>query len=216
MSEHQHDDHAPVDDDGHTVTETDLLERALRELLIEKGVITAAEVNAKIDDIDSRNPALGAAIVAKAWTEPDFKARLLDDPRAAVAELGIDTGGLAELMVIENTPEVHNVVVCTLCSCYPRMILGIPPAWYKSAPYRSRVVADPRGVLAEFGTDLPDGVSVRVHDSTADLRYLILPMRPAGTESMSAEELAGLVTRDSMIGATPARSPDAAEDGRDA
>ena len=207
MSDHNHDDHAPADDDGNTVTEFEILERALRELLIEKGVITAAEVNAKIDDIDSRNPALGAAIVAKAWTEPDFRTRLLDNPRAAVGELGIDPGDLAELVVIENTPEAHNVVVCTLCSCYPRMILGIPPAWYKSAPYRSRVVADPRGVLAEFGTELPDDVTVRVHDSTADLRYLIVPMRPAGTEGMSAEELAELVTRDSMIGVTPARDP---------
>jgi len=207
MSDHNHDDHAPADDDGNTVTEFEILERALRELLIEKGVITAAEVNAKIDDIDSRNPAVGAAIVAKAWTEPDFRMRLLDNPRAAVGELGIDPGDLAELVVIENTPEVHNVVVCTLCSCYPRMILGIPPAWYKSSPYRSRVVADPRGVLAEFGTELPGDVTVRVHDSTADLRYLIVPMRPAGTEGMSAEELAELVTRDSMIGVTPARDP---------
>ena len=213
MSDDNHAAHAPADDDGNTVTEFEVLERALRELLIEKGVITAAEVNAKIDDIDSRNPALGAAIVAKAWTEPDFKARLLANPRAAVGELGIDPGDLTELAVIENTPETHNVVVCTLCSCYPRMILGIPPAWYKSAPYRSRVVADPRGVLAEFGTELADDVAVRVHDSTADLRYLILPMRPAGTEDMSADELAALVTRDSMIGVTPARSPDAAEGG---
>jgi len=207
MSDHDHDDHAPAADDGNTVTEFEILERALRELLIEKGVITAAEVNAKIDDIDSRNPALGAAIIAKAWTEPDFKARLLDDPRAAVGELGIETGDLAELAVIENTPEIHNVVVCTLCSCYPRMILGVPPAWYKSTPYRSRVVADPRGVLAEFGTELPDDVTVRVYDSTADLRYLVLPMRPAGTADMSADELAALVTRDSMIGVTPARAP---------
>ena len=213
MSDNNHEDHAPAEDDGNTVTEFEVLERALRELLIEKGIVTAAEVNAKIDDIDSRNPALGAAIVAKAWTEPDFKARLLDNPRAAVGELGIDAGDLAELVVIENTPETHNVVVCTLCSCYPRMILGIPPAWYKSAPYRSRVVADPRGVLAEFGTELADDVTVRVHDSTADLRYLIVPLRPAGTEGMSADELAELVTRDSMIGVTPARAPGTTEGG---
>jgi nitrile hydratase len=207
MSQHIHNDHATVGDDGNVVTEFEILERALRELLIERGIITAAEVTKKIDDIESRNPAVGARIVAKAWTEPDFKQRLIEDPRAAVAELGIDVGDLAELVVIENTPETHNVVVCTLCSCYPRMILGIPPSWYKSAPYRSRVVADPRGVLAEFGTALPEGTDIRVHDSTADLRFLILPMRPEGTEGMSADELAELVTRDSMIGVASARRP---------
>ena len=177
-----------------------MLERAIRELLIEKGVLTAEEISAQVDLMDSRSPALGAKVVARAWVDPDFKARLLADTRSALAELGIDIGTLAEFRTVENTPKVHNAVVCTLCSCYPKMLLGIPPAWYKSLAYRSRMVVDPRGVLREFGLELPDDVELRVHDSTADLRYLVLPLRPEGTEGWSEEQLAEIVTRDCMIG----------------
>ena len=157
--------------------------------------------------MDSRTPALGAKVVARAWIDPAFKARLLADAKAAVAELGIDTGSLVTLVAIENTEKLHNVVVCTLCSCYPRPILGVPPDWYKSLSYRSRVVVDPRGVLKEFGLDLEREIEVRVYDSTADIRYLVIPARPAGTDGMSEEDLASLVTRDSMIGVARARTP---------
>lgn len=188
------------DHDADPASPYEVLERAVRELLIEKGVLTAEEISAQVDLMDSRSPALGAKVVARAWVDPDYKARLLADTRAALAELGIDIGTLADFRTLEDTPEVHNVVVCTLCSCYPKLLLGIPPAWYKSLAYRSRVVVDPRGVLAEFGLVLPDEVEVRVHDSTADLRYLVLPLRPEGTEGWSEEQLAEIVTRDCMIG----------------
>ena len=148
---------------------------------------------------DSITPATGAQIVARAWTDPAYKKRLLADGSEAIHEFGLDMGG-TRLVVVENTPDVHNVIVCTLCSCYPRNVLGLPPSWYKSREYRARVVREPRGVLTEFGTNLEGDVEVRVHDSTADMRYLVLPMRPAGTETMSEEELAGLVSRDCMIG----------------
>ncbi len=180
-----------------------LMEVSLRELLVEKGVVTDAEVEAAAADMKSRGPERGARVVARAWTDPAYKARLLADGSAACEELGLDVPAL-RLVVVENTPEVHNVIVCTLCSCYPRMLLGLPPDWYKSRAYRSRVVREPRAVLAEFGTRVPDGVAVRVHDSTADMRYLVLPLRPAGTEGWSEERLARLVTRDSMIGVAPA------------
>ncbi|MEZ5842705.1 MAG: nitrile hydratase subunit alpha [Hyphomicrobiaceae bacterium] len=211
---HDHDhphDHGPFqpDHDRGPATPYEVLERALRCLLIEKGVLTSAEVQSQIDLMDSRGIALGAKVVARAWADPAYKARLLADTRAALAELGIDIGTLAEFRTIENTPETHNVVVCTLCSCYPKLLLGIPPAWYKSLAYRSRVVRDPRGVLAEFGLTLPAGVEVRVHDSTADLRYLVLPMRPEGTDALDEAALAALVTRDSMIGTGLARVADA-------
>jgi nitrile hydratase len=205
--------HGPFqkDHDAGPVGAYEVLEEAVRELLIEKGVLTAEEIAAQIDLMDSRTPALGAKVVARAWTDPAFKKRLLQDTRAALAEFGIDIGTLAEFRTVENTPKVHNIVVCTLCSCYPKMLLGIPPAWYKSLAYRSRTVVDPRGVLAEFGVELPQGVEVRVHDSTADLRYIVLPMRPKGTQGWSEAELAALVTRDSMIGTAipkaPAKSP---------
>ena len=150
--------------------------------------------------MDSRTPALGAKVVARAWVDPAYKTRLLENTRAALAELGIDIGTLADFRTVENTPDVHNVVVCTLCSCYPKLLLGIPPAWYKSLAYRSRVVVDPRGVLKEFGLVLPADTEVRVHDSTADLRYLVLPRRPDGTDGWSEEQLAEIVTRDCMIG----------------
>ena len=196
-----------VDD---TLTYPRRMEIALRELLIEKGILTADEIRAAVEDMDTRSPAQGAQVVARAWIDPAFKRSLLADANAACESLGLDLGiSDLKLVAVENTPDVHNVVVCTLCSCYPRALLGLPPAWYKSFAYRSRVVNEPRTVLAEFGTDLPDSTAVRVHDSTADLRYLVVPMRPENTEGMSETELAALVTRDSMIGVAPARRPGA-------
>jgi nitrile hydratase len=161
--------------------------------------VTEAEVRSTVQDMRSRGPERGAKVVARAWVDPQFKARLLANGTAACEELGLDVPAL-RLIAVENTASVHNLIVCTLCSCYPRMLLGIPPDWYKSRPYRSRAVHEPRAVLAEFGLTLPDQVQVRVHDSTADMRYIVLPMRPAGTEGWSEERLAGIVTRDSMIG----------------
>jgi nitrile hydratase subunit alpha len=220
MHDHDHDDHddhdhdhahphAPPqkDHDAGPVGAYEVLEEAIRSLLIEKGVLTGQEIAAQVDLMDSRSPALGAKVVARAWVDPPFKRRLLEDTRAALAELGIDIGTLAEFRTVENTAKVHNVIVCTLCSCYPKMLLGVPPAWYKSLAYRSRTVVDPRGVLAEFGVELPKGVEVRVHDSTADLRYIVLPMRPKGTRDWSEEQLAALVTRDSMIGTALPAAP---------
>src|SRR5438067_428591 len=183
---------------------------AIRELLIEKGVLSREDVQTQIDYMEARSPANGARLVARAWVDPGFKQRLLSDPKAACAEMGIDATSLVEFVVLENTETVHNLVVCTLCSCYPRPILGRPPDWYKSFAYRSRAVVEPRAVMREFGTELPDSVEVRVFDSSADIRYLVLPLRPPGTEGMSEEELATLVTRDSMIGVTPAKEPSAA------
>lgn len=182
------------------------MEIAVREILIDKGIVTPAEVQATIDQMDARSPADGAAVVARAWVDPEFKARLLADASAASREMGFDIGAL-RLIAVENTPDVHNVIVCTLCSCYPRNLLGLPPDWYKQRAYRARVVKTPRAVLAEFGLTLPDDVTVRVHDSTADMRYIVLPARPEGTDGMSKGELAKLVTRDSMIGVGIARSP---------
>jgi nitrile hydratase len=177
------------------------LEIAVRELLIEKGVITTEEVQRVVQDIDSRSPEGGARVVARAWIDPEFRAFLLRDATAACESLGFDMSAQdVKLVAVENTPEVHNVVVCTLCSCYPRMLLGLPPAWYKSRAYRSRVVNEPRAVLREFGLELAASVAVRVHDSTADLRYLVVPLRPEGSEGLSEAELVPLVTRDSMIG----------------
>ena len=200
--DHDHaDDHAPIT--GHEPVDTYeyLLETAIRELLDEKGIISAADIHRQIDLQDSRTPALGSKIVARAWVDPDFRQRLIKSPLPTInAEFDLEISTPLELVVLENTPSVHHVVVCTLCSCYPRMLLGIPPDWYKSTDYRSRVVAEPRKVLAEFGTHLPDEVEVRVSDSTADVRYLVLPLRPAGTEAMSEEQLASLVSRDAMVG----------------
>ena len=173
---------------------------AIRDLLLEKGVITEKDIQSQIDYQEARSPANGAKIVARAWQDPAFKERLIADPKAACAELGIDATALNEFVVLENTEKVRHMVVCTLCSCYPRPILGRPPDWYKSFNYRQRSVNDPRGVMREFGLVLPDDVEVRVHDSTADIRYLVLPVRPKGTEELSEAELAQLVTRDSMIG----------------
>ncbi len=209
--EHHHphgpDAHAPIEEHAHYRPDSLLLEQALRELLIENNVFTAADLQQQIENLESLNPGLGAKVVARAWVDAGFKARLLADAKAAVTELGIDVANAPELKVVENTPAVHHMIVCTLCSCYPRNLLGLPPAWYKSFAYRSRVVSEPRAVLAEFGLILADGVSVRVHDSTADLRYLVIPMRPEGTEQMGEAELAALVTRDSMIGVAQARRP---------
>jgi nitrile hydratase len=210
MPEHEHDHpheaHAPITD-TEALTYYERRVQAIQALLIEKGIVTADEVRRAVEDMDSRTPAMGAKIVARAWVDPAFKARLLADTKSAVAELGVDTGSLIQIKAVENTEELHNVVVCTLCSCYPRAILGIPPDWYKSLNYRSRVVTDPRGVLKEFGLELSHDVEVRVYDSTADLRYLVIPARPPGTEGMSEEQLAELVTRDSMIGVAKARTP---------
>lgn len=210
MSTHDHDhhhDHAPISDQDGPISRFELLETAIRELLIEKGLFSAADIHAQIDATESRNPALGADLVAKAWNDPAFKTNLIDDPRATLGEMGIDVGAIAELQVVENTDDLHHVVVCTLCSCYPRMILGVPPAWYKSTAYRSRVVKDPRGVLQEFGLELTDTTKVRVLDSTADLRFLVIPRRPPGTEGLDEAALAQLVTRDSMIGTAEALDP---------
>jgi nitrile hydratase len=181
---------------------------AMQELLIDDGVLDAARVQAMIEAVDMRSTGtLGARVVAHAWADAGFKARLLDDGAAACAELGIDLGDI-ELVAVENTPESHNVVVCTLCSCYPRQLLGMPPHWYKSRSYRARCVIEPRRVLAEFGTRIGDDVTVRVHDPNADLRYLVLPMRPIGTDGWDEERLARLVTRDCMIGVGFPRSPE--------
>jgi nitrile hydratase len=188
------------------VTEPQRLEAAVRELLMEKGVFSGEDLRRMLEAIDSWTPAQGARIVARAWVDPAYKARLLADAPSAAREVAVDPGP-TQLVALENTPERHNLVVCTLCSCYPKRVLGLPPDWYKSRAYRSRAVSEPRAVLAEFGTELPEGVAVHVHDSTADLRYLVLPMRPPGTEAMSEGELAALVTRDTMIGVTVPRGP---------
>lgn len=172
---------------------------AVGELLIEKGVFSAADLRKTVESIDARSPADGAKVVARAWTDPAFKKRLLKDGNAATGELGIDAG-VIPIKVVENTEATHNVICCTLCSCYPRLLLGLPPDWYKARAFRSRVVREPRAVLEEFGTTIPNEVEVKVHDSTADLRYMVLPLRPKGTDGMGEAELATLVTRDCMIG----------------
>jgi len=177
----------------------ELMETSLRELLVEKGILTDEQVNAEVAAMRARTPERGARVVARAWADAAYKQRLLANGTAACEELGLEIPGL-HLVVVENTPQVHNAIVCTLCSCYPRVLLGIPPDWYKSRNYRSRMVREPRAVLAEFGLRIPENVQIRVHDSTADMRYLVLPMRPPGTEGWSEERLAGIVTRDCMIG----------------
>jgi nitrile hydratase subunit alpha len=191
--DHEHGQHPPSD--------MELRVKALESLLVEKGLVDPAALDAIVDHFEHKvGPRNGARVVARAWTDPAYRARLMEDATAAIAELGY-TGRQGEHMVaVENGPGVHNMVVCTLCSCYPWPVLGLPPVWYKSAPYRSRAVIDPRGVLAEFGVSLPDEVAVRVWDSTAEVRYLVIPERPAGTEHLSEDELAGLVSRNGMIG----------------
>jgi len=182
-------------------SEHELLSRAMQELLEEKGVITAEQVRQRMEKFEEDFPHRGARVIAHAWTDPAFRKRLLEDGKAACAEFGIDLEA-DRLIAVENTPEVHNVVVCTLCSCYPRALLGMPPTWYKSENYRKRVVRDPRGVLKEFGTVLPENVAVRVHDSNADMRYVVVPMRPNATAGWSEEQLAALLTRDALVGVT--------------
>lgn len=207
-------DHVPIPPSGHPFRPDDdaplsywqTMEIAVRELLIEKGVATAEEIALQIEAMDARSPADGAAVVARAWTDPEFKTRLLDDASAAAREMGFDIGPL-RLIAVENTGAIHNLVVCTLCSCYPRNLLGLPPDWYKSRAYRSRAVKEPRAVLREFGLELPGEMAVRVHDSTADMRYIVLPARPQGSEGLDESELAALVTRDSMIGTGLPRRP---------
>lgn len=204
--DHTHDDHAPIEVPDAEGDPDALTTRALKALLIDKGYFSAEDVRAKIEQLQSPGPRQGAAIVAAAWTDPDYRARLLADGTAAAAELGYVIGEAA-LVVVENTPDLHNLITCTLCSCYPRSLLGQPPPWYTSKSYRARSVSDPRGVLSELGWTPPPDLPIRVHDSTADMRYLVLPMRPEGTDGWDRDALAALVSRDSMIGVAPANSP---------
>ena len=211
MSAHDHDH--PHDHDHSELSEIELRVRALESLLTEKGYIDPPALDELIETYETKiGPRNGALVVAKAWTDPDYRERLMKDATAAIAELGF-TGRQGEHMVaVENTDDIHNMVVCTLCSCYPWTVLGLPPVWYKSAPYRSRAVRDPRGVLAEFKVELPDDTEIRVWDSTAEIRYLVIPKRPAGTDGWSEERLADLVTRNSMIGTGLALDPSSLED----
>jgi len=204
---HDGHDHGPFQPDADdAMTYWKRMEIAVRELLVEKGVTTRAEIAAQIARMDARSPALGARVVARAWTDPAFRDRLLADGSAACREMGVDVEAM-KLVAVENDAHTHNVIVCTLCSCYPRNLLGLPPDWYKSRAYRARTVREPRAVLAEFGLVLPEDVTVRVHDSTADMRYLVVPSRPEGTQGLDAAALAALVTRDSMIGVGVAKTP---------
>jgi nitrile hydratase len=214
--EHEHHHHHHADDDdvqehrehGAPLSEVELRVRALESLLVDKGLVDPAALDALIDTYETKvGPRNGARIVARAWVDPAFKRRLLEDGTAAVAEHGFVGRQSEKLVAVENTPAVHNMVVCTLCSCYPWAVLGLPPVWYKSAPYRARAVIDPRGVLSELGVSVPADREVRVWDSTAEVRYLVLPQRPAGTEGMTEEELTGLVTRDAMIGVATVAAP---------
>jgi len=211
MSDQRHDDHHH--DHGSELSEMQLRVRALETILTEKGYVDPKALDLIIEAYETKiGPHNGARVVAKAWTDPDFKRRLLEDGSAAIATLGHTSRVGDHLVAVENTPRLHNMVVCTLCSCYPWEMLGLPPVWYKAAPYRSRAVKDPRGVLADFGVKLPNDTEIRVWDSTAETRFIVLPMRPAGTEGWSEERLADLVTRDSMIGTGLAKQP--AEAGR--
>ena len=202
-----HDHHEHLSPSGHPyrkdndepLTYWQTMEISIRELMIEKGEFSALEITEQIDLMDSRSPAHGAAVVAKAWVDPEFKKRLLQNGAKTVAEIGFDLGPM-HLVAVENTTDIHNLVVCTLCSCYPRNLLGLPPDWYKTREYRSRAVKEPRSVLAEFGVILPERTTIRVHDSTADMRYIVIPKRPESISGLTEAELASLVTRDSMIG----------------
>jgi nitrile hydratase subunit alpha len=212
---HEHDD---GDSHGHghahqaVPSDQALRVKALESLLVEKGLVEPAALDALVDTYERKiGPRNGARVVARAWVDPEYKGRLLADGTSAMAELGYGGAQGEHMRVVENTPRVHNLIVCTLCSCYPWSVLGLPPVWYKSAPYRSRAVIDPRGILREFGLDLPEDVEVRVWDSTAELRYLVLPERPAGSEHLREEELAALVTRDAMVGVATVALPEAAQ-----
>ena len=199
--DHRHDKAHGRDFDEGPPSEYEIMSRAMQELLEAKGVITAEQVRRRMEQFEEDFPQRGAKVIAHAWADPAFRKRLLEDGKAACAEFGVDLEA-DRLIAVENTPQVHNVIVCTLCSCYPRALLGMPPTWYKSENYRKRVVREPRAVLREFGTLVPDDVTVRVHDSNADMRYVVVPMRPAGTEGWSEEKLAGIITRDSLVGVT--------------
>ena len=207
--DHPHDHHDHDHDHGQDVpSDTALRVKALESLLVEKGLVDPAALDAIVDAFENRiGPRNGARVIARAWTDPAYKARLMTDATAAIAELGYSGSQGEHMVVVENTPEVHNLVVCTLCSCYPWPVLGLPPVWYKASAYRSRAVIDPRGVLSELGLSVSDDVSVRVWDSTAEIRYLVLPERPAGTEGLGVEQLADLVTRDAMVGVARVTKP---------
>ena len=205
MSHDHHHDHEHSE-----LSDTQLRVRALETILTEKGYVDPAALDLLIETYETKvGPRNGARVIAKAWIDPDYRRRLLADATPAIHELGYAGRQGEHIVAVENTPTTHNVIVCTLCSCYPWPVLGLPPVWYKSAPYRSRSVIDPRGVLREFGLELPEDVEVRVWDSTAELRYLVLPERPSGTEKLTEQELAALVTRDSMIGVAKVKSPQA-------
>jgi nitrile hydratase len=203
--DHDHEDHAPVNEhDSGPPGDFEIMSRAMQELLEQKGMIKTADVTKRMELFDEEFPFRGAQVVARAWVDDAFKQRLLADGRAACAEMGTILEA-ERLIAVENTPDVHNLIVCTLCSCYPRALLGMPPTWYKSRNYRSRVVFEPRAVLREFGTVLPDSVTVRVHDSNADMRYLVVPMRPSGTEGWSEQQLTQILSRDMLVGVTVPR-----------
>jgi nitrile hydratase len=217
--QHDHDAHPEYDTVERVEHELDYFQvrvLALADILKEKGLLTTDEMRRAVENIYSKSPAIGSRVVARSWADPAFKDRLLEDASAACLELGIDTSSINHLVALENTDEIHYMVVCTLCSCYPRLLLGQPPTWYKSFPYRSKAVADPRGALADLGYEAPEGIELRVVDSTADCRYLVLPRRPAGTDGWSEEKLLALVTRDSMIGVGDALSPEEYEAGQEA
>lgn len=207
MSAHDHDQAPAADKSDVAPGYYEVMETAVRELLVEKQLIGPGEIRRQIEVLDSRTPALGAKLVARAWVDPEFRSRLLADGRRACEEFGISFYDDTGLIVLENTDKVHNLIVCTLCSCYPRPVLGLPPDWYKLKPYRARAVKEPRVLLAEFGTIIPDDVEIRVSDSTAMVRYLVLPQRPANTEGLDEEQLASLVTRDAMIGVVKVELP---------
>ena len=205
MSKHHYHPNQP-DIEDEAFSHFQLMTEAIFELLMEKEIVSADEFRIQLEKMDAKSPAEGARMIARAWTDPEFKVRMMKDVNSAAEELGLDAGHIP-IRAVENTPEIHNVIVCTLCSCYPRLLIGLPPDWYKSRAYRARTVREPRVVLSEFGTEIPNDVEVRVHDSTADLRYLVVPMRPPGSEDFSEDVLAKLVTRDSLIGVSFARSP---------
>ncbi len=206
--DHDHHGHQHEHEDGSRFSDTELRVKALESLLVDKGLVDPAALDAVIDTYETKvGPRNGARVVAKAWTDPAYREWLLRDATAAIASLGYTGRQGEDMVVLENTSKVHNLVVCTLCSCYPWPVLGLPPVWYKSAPYRSRAVIDPRGVMKELGLEVGDDVEVRVWDSTAEVRYLVLPQRPAGTEGWSEDELAALVTRDAMVGVAKVARP---------